>query len=170
MDAEATAKPWFKKKRFVIPMAIALLIGLANIAPKSDDTTGATDTSVSQDQNSSTDLNDTPAVIDPAPVEDPGPVETVSQENARLSAAGYVESMAFSRTGLIKQLVFEGFSEEDATYGVDANSIDWMDQAAKSAAAYLESMPFSRQSLIDQLEYEGFTKKQAAYGVSTTGL
>lgn len=78
--------------------------------------------------------------------------------------------MDFSRTGLIEQLEFEGFSPEDATYGVDAQNADWMEQAARSAANYLEMMPFSRSGLIDQLLFEGFTQEQAEYGVSATGL
>jgi hypothetical protein len=78
--------------------------------------------------------------------------------------------MAFSRSGLIHQLEFEGFATEDATYGVDAVTVDWNEQAAKSAAGYLDVMAFSRSGLIHQLVFEGFTQEQAEYGVSTTGL
>ena len=96
--------------------------------------------------------------------------ETVSQSNAKKAAKNYLSFMAFSRTGLIKQLEFENYSTADATYGVDAQNADWNAQAAKSAKAYLKLMPFSRTSLIDQLVFEGFTQAQAEYGVSTTGL
>ena len=65
--------------------------------------------------------------------------------------------MAFSRTGLIKQLEYEGFSAKDATYGVDASGSNWAKQAAIKAKEYLDTMAFSRSGLIDQLEYEGFT-------------
>ena len=78
--------------------------------------------------------------------------------------------MAFSRSGLITQLEFEGFSTQDATYGTDSLNTDWNEQAAKKAASYLETMSFSRSGLITQLEFEGFTPAQAEYGVSTTGL
>ena len=99
-----------------------------------------------------------------------GPTETAGQYNARRSAASYLKHMAFSRSGLIKQLQYEKFSLDDATYGVDAQNADWNTQASKSAASYLKSMSFSRLSLIAQLVYEGFTQAQAEYGVSTTGL
>ncbi|MCU1501511.1 MAG: hypothetical protein JWM12_865, partial [Ilumatobacteraceae bacterium] len=69
-----------------------------------------------------------------------------------------------------KQLEFEGFSAEDATYGTGALNTDWNEQAAKKAADYLDYSSFSRNSLIKQLEFEGFTKEEAEYGVSTTGL
>jgi colicin import membrane protein len=67
-------------------------------------------------------------------------------------------------------LEFEGFSNADATYGVDALNVNWNDQAAKKAAEYLRSSSFSKSGLTQQLVYEGFTQAQAAYGVSTTGL
>ena len=95
------------------------------------------------------------------------PAETVSQQNAQRSAADYLDFTAFSRTGLIGQLEFEGFSTEDATWGVDHLTVDWNEQAAKSATDYLDFTSFSRSGLIDQLVFEGFTPDQAEYGVST---
>ena len=96
--------------------------------------------------------------------------ETVSQKNARRTALSYLDFTAFSRDGLIKQLEYEKFSNEDATYAVDNCGADWNEQAAKMAASYLENMPFSHQSLVEQLVFEGFTEEEAEYGVSTTGL
>ena len=96
--------------------------------------------------------------------------ETAGQSNARRTAQSYLKIMAFSRSGLIKQLEFEGYSNADATYGTDAQNADWNAQAAKMAKSYLNTMPFSRSGLIDQLIFEGFSQAQAEYGVSTTGL
>ena len=96
--------------------------------------------------------------------------ETVAQSNAKKSATSYLKYSAFSRTGLIDQLEFEGFSTADATYGVDAQNADWNAQAAKSAKSYLKYSAFSRIGLIDQLVFEGYTQAQAEYGVGTTGL
>lgn len=95
---------------------------------------------------------------------------TNSRTQAVRSAAGYLRVMAFSRSGLIRQLEFEGFSNADATYGVDAQNADWNAQAAKSAAAYLRVMSFSRSGLINQLMFEGFSQSQAEYGVNAVGL
>ena len=93
----------------------------------------------------------------------------MGQLNAIGSAKSYLDYTAFSRTGLIKQLEFEGFSTEDATFAVDNVDVDWMEQAAKAAQNYLDFSSFSKQGLIDQLEFEGFTSDQAAYGVSAVG-
>ena len=101
---------------------------------------------------------------------DDGPQETAGQENARKSAENYLDMSAFSRTGLIDQLKFEGYSVEDATYGVDAQKADWKKQAAASAENYLNMSAFSRSGLVDQLVFEGFTREQAEYGVSKVGL
>jgi colicin import membrane protein len=96
--------------------------------------------------------------------------ETAGQDNARRSAENYLDTAAFSRKGLIKQLEFEGYSTADATYAVDAVNADWNEQAARSAKSYLETSPFSRSGLIQQLEFEGFTHGQAVYGVNEAGL
>jgi hypothetical protein len=98
------------------------------------------------------------------------PAETVSQKNARETAKSYLSHSSFSRSGLIEQLEYEGFSSKDATYGVDKQNADWNAQAVATAKSYLSHSSFSRSGLIEQLEYEGFTAKQAAYGVSQTGL
>ena len=95
--------------------------------------------------------------------------ETVSQKNAVRSAQNYLSIMAFSRSGLIEQLTFEGYPTKDAEYAVDKVNPDWLEQAAKSAQNYLSMMAFSRSSLIEQLIYDGFTKQQAEYGVSAVG-
>ena len=76
---------------------------------------------------------------------------------------------AFSYTGLISQLEYEGYSTEDATFAADNCGADWAEQAAKSAKEYLDYSSFSRDGLIDQLEYEGFTHDQAVYGVEQNG-
>ncbi|KRE98714.1 hypothetical protein ASG88_16830 [Nocardioides sp. Soil777] len=96
--------------------------------------------------------------------------ESVPQENARESAENYLDLMAYSRSGLIEQLEFEGYSTKDATYGVDAQKADWNKQAAASAENYLDMMAYSRSGLIDQLEFEGYTTAQATFGANKVGL
>jgi hypothetical protein len=121
----------------------------------------------------------TPGSITSAGVEQPGtapepeagePDETVAQAQARISAATYLATAAFSRTGLLEQLDYEGFTAADAEHGVKSLSVDWDEQAALSAASYLEMGGFSREGLIDQLVYEGFTPEQAEHGVDQVGL
>lgn len=95
---------------------------------------------------------------------------TPGQDNARRTASEYLESQAFSRSGLISQLKFEGFTTAQATYGVTVLHVNWSRQAALDAKEYLQSQGFSRSGLIQQLRYEGFTLGQATYGVNRTGL
>lgn len=94
---------------------------------------------------------------------------TMGEKNALKKAYDYLEYSAFSRSGLIDQLEFEGFTTEEATYGVDHCGADWKEQAAKKAKQYLDYSSFSRSGLIDQLEYEGFSASEAEYGVSQNG-
>ena len=77
--------------------------------------------------------------------------------------------MPFSYTGLIEQLKFEGYSDEEATYGADHCGANWNEQAAKKAQSYLDVMSFSKSGLIEQLKFDGFTQEQAEYGVTAVG-
>lgn len=95
---------------------------------------------------------------------------TTGESNALRSANDYLNYSAFSYEGLIRQLEFEGYTHEQATYGADNCGADWFQQAAKSAEEYLDYSAFSRDGLIRQLEYEGFTHEQAVYGAEQNGL
>lgn len=94
---------------------------------------------------------------------------TIGEKNALASAKAYINSMAFSYSGLIEQLGYEGYSTSDATYAANNCGADWNEQAALSAKAYLNVMPFSRDGLIEQLQYESFTYEQAVYGAQQNG-
>lgn len=97
------------------------------------------------------------------------PSPTTGEKNALRSAREYLNFSAFSYTGLIKQLEYEGYSTEEATYAADNCNANWNEQAAKSAKEYLNVSSFSRQELINQLIYEGYTQEQAEYGVTQNG-
>lgn len=99
----------------------------------------------------------------------PSKKPTTGEKNALQSAKQYLTIMAFSYSGLIEQLEFEGYSTSEATYAADNCGADWNEQAAKSAKEYLSIMSFSRSGLIEQLEYEGFTHEQAVYGAEANG-
>lgn len=82
----------------------------------------------------------------------------------------YLNYTAFSRSGLIDQLVYEGFTPEDSAYGVDSLGVDWSAQAVAKAQQYLDYDAFSHSGLVDQLVYEGFTADEAEFGVTAVGL
>lgn len=94
---------------------------------------------------------------------------TLGMTNALSSAKSYLDIMAFSHKGLIEQLEFDGYTNEEATYGVENCGADWNEQAAKSAQNYLDIMAFSRIELKEQLIFDGFTEEQAEYGVTAAG-
>ncbi len=94
---------------------------------------------------------------------------TTGMKNAAKTAEAYLNTMAFSRSGLIHQLEYEGYTTAEAEYGADNVGADWNEQAARKAQEYMNTMSFSRSRLIEQLEYEGFTSAQAEYGVSAVG-
>ena len=91
---------------------------------------------------------------------------TFGEQNALQAAYDYLDVMAFSYTGLIEQLEYEGYSASEAKYGADHCGADWNEQAVKSGREYLDSMAFSSSELYEQLLYEGFTASQAQYAIS----
>ena len=94
---------------------------------------------------------------------------TIGQRNALDKAEDYLRYSAFSREGLISQLEFEGFEENDIIFAVDNVKVDWNEQCYKKAKSYLQYSSFSRQGLIDQLEFEGFTDEQITYAINKVG-
>lgn len=94
---------------------------------------------------------------------------TLGQKNALDKAESYLNYSSFSHSGLITQLEFEGFSNEDATYATDNCGADWNEQAAAKAKSYLDYSSFSKSGLIEQLEFEGFTTEQAEHGATEVG-
>lgn len=94
---------------------------------------------------------------------------TMGELNALSKANDYLNYSAFSKSGLVEQLEYEGFSNKEAKYGADHCGADWKEQAAKKAKDYMDYDSFSKQGLIDQLLYEGFTQSQAEHGASAVG-
>ena len=112
---------------------------------------------------------DAPEQKQPEAEPEPADTRTTGQKNALKSANQYLNYSAFSRSGLIKQLEYEGYSTEDATYAVDNCGASWTEQALKSAKSYLAYSSFSHSGLIHQLEYEGFSTEDATYGADNCG-
>ena len=64
------------------------------------------------------------------------PSVSASKQNALKKALSYLSHSAFSRKGLIEQLEYEKYSNEDATYAVDNVGADWNVQAVKSSIIF----------------------------------
>ena len=94
---------------------------------------------------------------------------TKGMKNALKSAKSYISYSAFSRGGLIKQLLFEKYTEEEATYGADNCGANWNDEALECAKSYINYSSFSYAGLIKQLEFEEFTTEEATYGADSCG-
>lgn len=93
----------------------------------------------------------------------------LGRENALKEARDYLDINSFSYDGLIQQLKFSQYTDEEAKYAADFCGASWNRQAEKSAKSYLDITSFSRSGLIQQLEFDGFTAEQAEYGVTQVG-
>ena len=184
-------RPWFKKKRFLIPMILVALMIISSIANGGNKDSAALEPAGAAATSAPTASAE--PTVDPAvkakaeadakkaadaeakaqakaDAEAAALLGTPGQANAKKSAESYLDFKGFSRSGLIKQLVYEKFSTADATWAVDHVDVDWNEQAAKSAQSYLDFKGFSHAGLVQQLVYEGFTPAQAEHGTKAAGL
>ena len=153
----------------VLSASIAVSIGNTD--------TELSDNLVHDDPTAIIEIEETEKPVETGAVED-DEVETgeaeeavsLGKKNALRSAESYLDVMAFSRSGLINQLEYEGYTTEEAEYAVANCGADWKEQAVRKAESYLDIMSFSRSGLIDQLEYEGYTTEEAEYAVDKIGL
>ena len=90
---------------------------------------------------------------------------TMGQKNALREAETYLRSDSYSKSDLIEQLKYDGYTEEEATYAANNVKVEWNEQCYKTAEAYLRSDSFSKSDLIGQLEYDGFTEEEIKYAI-----
>ena len=177
-------KPWYKRPLIWVGIVLVLMIagcirsvaGLSSSDPTTEASSSvttappATSAAPSATATPPTTPATTKAASKPATTKAEPPKLTTSQEQAVLKAESYLDFEAFSKSGLVEQLEYEGFSKKDAEFAVNHITVDWMEQAAKKAKSYMDMESFSRSGLIQQLEYEGFTKAQASHGADSVGL
>ena len=182
------ARPWFKKKRFIIPGAVAVFflaigmadaasgggtpeptqaVGLLSASSAPTPTTGALKATATPTPSPKVTPTKAAVKVTPKPA---APTLTVAQANALGAAEDYLDYAGFSKKGLIKQLAFEGYETKDIDAALATMKVDWNAEAAESAKAYVDMTHFSRSGLIKQLRFEGYTSKQAAHGADAAGL
>lgn len=96
----------------------------------------------------------------------PKPAEPPQTDMARQKAQEYLDYSAFSRSGLIEQLEYEGFPTDAATVAVDSLHVNWTAQADAKAKEYIDYQAFSHSGLVEQLVYEGFSQADAEHGAT----
>ena len=87
-----------------------------------------------------------------------------AKEAAVADAKKFLERANYSYQGLYNDLVYMGYADEDAKYGVDNCGADWNEQAAKRAKALASTGITNYDNLVEKLESEGFTRDQAEIG------
>ncbi|KUI11467.1 hypothetical protein AU193_18795 [Mycobacterium sp. GA-1285] len=110
------------------PAVAAVLLAISGVVPGAAQAASNTEIDAPAPSAASTNVIDsTPKASEPAVGLDYGPeqpLSPVSQQQAVRKANEYLAVMAFSRSGLINQLVqFEGFTPAQAAYGVTTTGL-----------------------------------------------
>ncbi len=159
-------KPFYKRWWF-IALTIFIVIGIiGNLGQdKEEEPTSKNDNPpIEREDAKAPDRGGNPEP-EKTPEKEPEIEGTMGQKNAVGKAKDYIRVMAFSKQGLIEQLKFDDFEEEDAVYGVNNIDVDWNKQAVNKAEDYIRIMAFSKKGLIEQLQFDGFKDDEAKYGV-----
>ncbi len=120
MAKSKALRPWYKKKRYWLLALVAFLMVLP-LFNKSDSNTSATPETTT---TASSELDETTTTTNVATSSTTaGPTETQAQSNARRSGESYLTSSAFSRQGLIDQLIYEGYTQSQSEYGVSTTGL-----------------------------------------------
>ena len=162
-------RPWYQKKRFIIPGALVVIIAFSSAGQSR-----SPDTSISV-----TDYVPSTETETAGPATETATPLTLGQQNAIESAQSYLDFSDFSRNGLLDQLTSEygeGFSKAEAKFAIaylEKNlMVDWNAEAVEAAKSYLEFSSFSKSGLFEQLtsKYGGqFTPKQANHALKAVG-
>lgn len=90
---------------------------------------------------------------------------TKEEQDALDYALALLETVAYSREGLISQMVHDGYEEAVAAAAADRTGLDWKAQAVRSAQECVLHLAVSRTGVAQMLEYERFTADETAYAM-----
>lgn len=162
-DAGKAPRPWFKKKRFILPIGALLLIPAINALGGDPETPEAAQVTT----------NDQPAESEaaepPAEDEETAPSATAAEQaaaEAEAAAAAEAEAEAAAEAEAEAQAAAQ--AEADAEAAAEPDMTPGQANAVRSAEDYLSFMGFSRQGLIDQLSSEygsGYSVEDATFAV-----
>ena len=163
-------RPWWKKKRFVIPLAIvAVFVVLAVLNPPPPESAGSATASPSAPSAPAT---STPALSHTTQAAEPTTAEVPAEyASALVKAQMYSDTMHMSKAKLTEQLTSEfgeKFPKAAADYAVEHVNADWNANALAKAREYRDSMSMSTARIREQLTSEfgeKFTPAQADYAI-----
>lgn len=177
----ATARPWFKKKRFLIPLALVLLFIVAGIAggssdPKDDTVAiGASPTATAATAAPVQPTQDPAAAAERAAADkaaadmaaaDKAVADKAAADKAAADKAAADQKAAADKAAADKQAADEkAAAEKAAAAEAAAKGTVSQQNAIRSARDYLRNAPFSRSALIKQLQFEKYSAADATFAV-----
>jgi hypothetical protein len=162
------SRPWFKKKRFLLPLIIVGIMIISSIANAGKDEPSAV---VAPTADASAAASAAAAPTQAAPAAPAAPAVPTEYKSALKKAESYSKTMHMSKAGIYNQLTSEHgekFSPEAAQYAVDNLVADYKANALAKAKSYQTTMSMSPEGIRQQLTSEfgeKFTPEEADYAV-----
>ena len=169
-EATKASRPWFKKKRIMIPAGVLALFVVAGIAGGwGEEPTPAASTpnqfTASPSATESVALAEATASAD-------DDAEEKAEESARAKASEEAEASAQSEAEVSEKAEAEAQAAEEARAAEEAAAEGEAEagtlsqqNALRSAQNYLDFTAFSRTGLIGQLEFEEYSTEDATWAV-----
>lgn len=155
-------RPWYKKKRFIVPLAIVVIIIFINVANAGGGNSSSETAEVTETTTETVEEVTEPDV----------PAE---YKSALTQAQMYSDTLYLSKAGLYDQLTSEyggQFTPEAAQYAVDNVDADFNANALAQGNQYVETLALSPAAVYDQLVSPNggqFTPEEAQYAVDNLG-
>lgn len=157
-SAQLAPRPWFKKKRFIIPGAVVLLFGLVGSCGGGDDNTSPSSAQVAPEPEP------TEKSAEEIAAEEEAEAERKAEEEAAAAAKAEEERLAEEQRVAEEAAAAAAAAAEEARKGTVSQQ-----NAYRSAKQYLDYSAFSRSGLSQQLtsEYgEGFPAADAEFAIA----
>ena len=97
-------------------------------------------------------------------------IKNNNQEKVVAAAKSYIEYAPMSKEGMIEQLKYENFSQDDAEYAVNHANIKWDEQASRSAVVFIGYSNPTTNELKEQLQFEKFSDEEINYALEHNGF
>ncbi|MBB5750148.1 Ltp family lipoprotein [Micrococcus sp. TA1] len=168
--AKKSARPWYRKKRFILPTGVLALFVAAGIAggggdvPETEAAPQGTSVASPSTAQPTADIGAEASARAERKAQESAQAEAEAEAAKKADAEAKAEADAQASQEAEAKAEAEAEAEAQAAEEAAAGTVS-QQNALRSAENYLDFTAFSRPGLIDQLEFEGYSTADATWAV-----